>query len=146
MIYSGRGGLFKVLNNAVATRLLKNNKLINIILFHSKSIEKASLVRRRFYIVTPIKDLAFPNISMLCEIVMNYIGFPARAYITIRNLQLKCINNLYVLSGSRLASISSRRRNGVPKAELRANYKATEAIAFSPPDSYSLLSKTYLII
>jgi hypothetical protein len=51
---------------------------------------------------------------------------------------------LIVLSWSKLASISSSRRNGVPRAELMANWRATDAIAFSPPESCSLISKTYL--
>lgn len=49
-----------------------------------------------------------------------------------------------VLSTSRFESTSSSRRKGVPRAELIANRSAIEAMAFSPPDNYSLLSKTYL--
>ena len=49
-------------------------------------MEKTSLVVRLYWIVTPIKDLALLNISGLCDITINCIGFEASAYITSLNL------------------------------------------------------------
>jgi|APCry1669189241_1035207.scaffolds.fasta_scaffold142829_1 adenine-specific DNA methylase len=53
--------------------------------------------------------------------------------------------SLYELSGSKLASISSNKMKGVPNAEFSANIRASDAIVFSPPDNYSLVSNTYFL-
>ena len=34
---------------------------------------------------------------------------------------------------------------GVPNAEFSANIRASDAIVFSPPDNYSLVSNTYFL-